>query len=223
MMGQPAWGFPKDLQRVVLKGEKPITCRPGELLEPVDFEKKKLEMQTFDQNPSWRAILSYCLYPKVVKDFMEQQKEYGYIMRLGSHVFFHGLAVGETNKVSIADGKTLAIKYLGLGEVDKEGMRTVSFELNGIRRDVQVPDEEAQQSIVKVPMADPEDKSQVGASIPGAVSKINVKVGDTVEKNQTLVTIEAMKMETAVTAGCPAWWKRLRSPSGIPSRADSFC
>ena len=200
MMGQPAWGFPKDLQRVVLKGEKPITCRPGELLEPVDFEKKKLEMQTFDQNPSWRAILSYCLYPKVVKDFMEQQKEYGYIMRLGSHVFFHGLAVGETNKVSIADGKTLAIKYLGLGEVDKEGMRTVSFELNGIRRDVQVPDEEAQQSIVKVPMADPEDKSQVGASIPGAVSKINVKVGDTVEKNQTLVTIEAMKMETAVTA-----------------------
>ena len=200
MMGQPAWGFPKDLQRVVLKGKQPITCRPGELLEPVDFEKKKREMQSFDPDPSWRAILSYCLYPKVVKDFVEQQKEYGYIMRLGSHVFFHGLAVGETNKVNIADGKTLIIKYLGLGEVDKEGMRTVSFELNGIRRDVQVPDEEAQQNIVKVPMADPEDKSQVGASIPGAVSKINVKVGDTVEKNQTLATIEAMKMETAVTA-----------------------
>ncbi|MEG1594706.1 MAG: biotin/lipoyl-containing protein, partial [Oscillibacter sp.] len=80
------------------------------------------------------------------------------------------------------------------------GMRTVSFELNGIRRDVQVPDEEAQKSIVKVPMADPEDKSQVGASIPGAVSKVAVRVGDKVEKNDTLVTIEAMKMETAITA-----------------------
>ena len=200
MMGQPAWGFPKDLQRVVLKGKEPITCRPGELLESVDFEAKKKEMESFDPNPTWRAVLSYCLYPKVVRDYVEQQKEYGYIMRLGSHVFFHGLAEGETNKVNIADGKTLVIKYLGLGELDKEGMRTVSFELNGIRRDVQVPDEEAQQNIVKVPMADPEDKSQVGASIPGAVSKINVKVGDTVEKNQTLVTIEAMKMETAVTA-----------------------
>ena len=121
-------------------------------------------------------------------------------MRLGSHVFFHGLAVGETNKVNIADGKTLVIKYLGLGEVDAEGMRTVSFELNGIRRDVQVPDEAAQKNIVRVAMADPEDKSQVGASIPGAVSKIAVKAGDRVEKNQTLVTIEAMKMETAVTA-----------------------
>ena len=79
-------------------------------------------------------------------------------------------------------------------------MRSVCFELNGIRRDVKVPDEAAQKHIVKVPMADPEDKSQVGASIPGAVSKIAVKVGDTVEKNQTLLTIEAMKMETAVTA-----------------------
>ena len=200
MMGQPAGGFPKDLQRVVLKGKEPITCRPGELLEPVDFEAKKREMQAFDPDPSWRAVLSYCLYPKVVEDFVKSQKEYGYIMRLGSHVFFHGLAVGETNKVNIADGKTLVIKYLGLGEVDKEGMRTVSFELNGIRRDVQVPDEAAQKNIVKVPMADPEDKSQVGASIPGAVSKVSVKVGDRVEKNQTLVTIEAMKMETAITA-----------------------
>ena len=200
MMGQPAGGFPKDLQKVVLKGKEPITCRPGELLPPVDFEAKKKEMQSFDPDPSWRAVLSYCLYPKVVEDYVKQQKEYGYIMRLGSHVFFHGLAVGETNKVNIADGKTLVIKYLGLGEVDKDGMRTVSFELNGIRRDVQVPDEAAQKNIVKVPMADPEDKSQVGASIPGAVSKVSVKVGDRVEKNQTLVTIEAMKMETAITA-----------------------
>ncbi|MEG1593548.1 MAG: biotin/lipoyl-containing protein, partial [Oscillibacter sp.] len=200
MMGQPAWGFPKELQAVVLKGKPAITCRPGELLEPIDFDAKREEMRAFDAEPTWRAILSYCLYPKVVEDFVKNQKEYGYIMRLGSHVFFHGLAVGETNKVNIADGKTLIIKYLGLGEVDKEGMRTVSFELNGIRRDVQVPDEEAQKSIVKVPMADPEDKSQVAASIPGGVSKIAVRVGDAVEKNQTLVTIEAMKMETAITA-----------------------
>lgn len=199
MMGQPAWGFPEDLQRVVLKGKEAVTCRPGELLPPVDFEAKRREMEAFMEAPSWRAVLSYCLYPKVVEEYSRKEREYGYIMRLGSHVFFHGLAVGETNKVNIADGKTLVIKYLGLGEVDAEGMRTVSFELNGIRRDVQVPDEEAQKNIIKVPMADPADKSQVGASIPGAVSKILVKAGDTVEQNQTLLTIEAMKMEIAVT------------------------
>ena len=46
-MGQPAWGFPEDLQKVVLKGEEPITCRPGELLEPIDFEKAREEVQKF--------------------------------------------------------------------------------------------------------------------------------------------------------------------------------
>ena len=200
MMGQPAFGFPKDLQRVVLKGKPPITCRPGELLEPVDFKAKEAELKKLTPHPTWRDVLSYCLYPKVMEDYIKNQKEYGYIMRLGSHVFFHGLAVGETNKVNIADGKTLVIKYLGLGELDEEGMRTVCFELNGVRRDVKVPDELAQKDIIKVPMADPEDKSQVGASIPGAVSKILVKPGDHVEVNQTLVVIEAMKMETAITA-----------------------
>ncbi len=200
MMGQPAWGFPKDLQRVVLKGKEAISCRPGELLPPVDFDEIRKEVSEFDPDPTWRALLSYCMYPKVYKDYVQQQKEYGYIARLGSHVFFHGLEIGETNKVNIADGKTLVIKYLGPGEVDKEGMRTVSFELNGIRREVQVPDEAAQKNIVKVPMADPEDKSQVGASIPGAVSKVQVKAGDPVELNQTLITIEAMKMETAISA-----------------------
>ncbi len=200
MMGQPAWGFPEDLQRVVLKGKEAISCRPGELLPPVDFDEIRKEVSEFDPDPTWRALLSYCMYPKVYKDYVQQQKEYGYIARLGSHVFFHGLEIGETNKVNIADGKTLVIKYLGPGEVDKEGMRTVSFELNGIRREVQVPDEAAQKNIVKVPMADPEDKSQVGASIPGAVSKVQVKVGDPVELNQTLITIEAMKMETAISA-----------------------
>ena len=200
MMGQPEGGFPKDLQEVVLKGKEAITVRPGELLPPVDFDKMRKEVEEFEPNPSHRALLSYGLYPKVYKDYVSQKKEFGYIVRLGSHVFFHGLAIGETNKVNIADGKTLVIKYLGPGDLDKDGMRTVSFELNGIRREVQVPDLEAQKNIITVPMADPADKSHVGASIPGAVSTINVKVGDKVKKDQTIITIEAMKMETAITA-----------------------
>ena len=214
MMGQPEGGFPEDLQRVVLKGKEAITCRPGELLKPVDFDAVREELKAYDPDPSWRSVISYCLYPKVIKDYIQKRKEYGYIMRLGSHVFFHGLAVGETNKVNIADGKTLVIKYLGLGDVNEEGMRTVSFELNGVRRDVQVPDEEAQKNIVKVPMVDPEDKSQVGASIPGAVSKISVKVGDTVEVNQTLATIEAMKMETAIPARMSGVIERIEVSEG---------
>ena len=201
-MGQPAFGFPEDLQKVVLKGEKPIEGRPGDLLDPIDFDTVRAHLQEVKKiGPvTERDVVSWVMFPKVVEDYYNHYEEYGYITRLGSHVFFHGLAVGETNKVNIEDGKTLVIKYLGLGDVDKEGMRTVHFELNGQLREVKVPDAKASETVVQVPMADPNDKSQIGASIPGAVSKVNVKPGDTVEENQVVAVVEAMKMETSVTA-----------------------
>ena len=201
MMGQPAWGFPEDLQKVVLKGEEPITCRPGELLEPVDFDKMREEVSKFMVGtPNMKSLISYAMYPKFYEEFNHHRKEYGYITRMGSHVFFNGMALGETNKINIEDGKTLVIKYLGLGDLNDDGTRVVQFELNGMRREVSVPDPHAENTSSLVNFADEDDENQIGASIPGLVSKINVKVGDIVEENQTLAIIEAMKMETAVTA-----------------------
>ncbi len=202
MMGQPAWGFPEDLQRVVLKGEKPITCRPGELLPPVDFDAVRDEMRPFmgGDEINMRAMLAYCLYPKVYEEYRQHRNEYGYIARMGSHVFFHGMALGETTQINIEDGKTLVIKYLGLGDLNEDGTRTVQFELNGQRREVAVPDRTVEVKGVQVILADPVDKSQVGASIPGMVSKVSVQPGDRVEANQVLGIIEAMKMETSVVA-----------------------
>ena len=201
MMGQPAWGFPEDLQKVVLKGEQPITCRPGELLEPIDFDAVREKLQTMTKDPiNMRAILSYCLYPKVYEEYRSHRQEYGYIMRMGSHIFFNGMALGETSLISIEDGKTLVIKYLGLGDLNEDGTRNVHFDLNGMGRTVAVPDPSAQVQVHPVVMADPEDKGQVGASIPGMVSKISVKPGDQVEENQVVAVIEAMKMETSVVS-----------------------
>ena len=217
MMGQPAGGFqPEGLQEVVLKGEQPITCRPGELLEPIDFDAKREEMREFlgDEKIDPRDVLSYCLYPKVYKDFREHRKEYGYIMRMGSHVFFNGLALGETNKINIEDGKTLVIKYLGLGDQHEDGTRDVFFELNGMRREINVNDPHASETGRKARLADAGDPNQIGASIPGMVSKVNVKPGDTVEENQVLAVIEAMKMETSVTAPKGGKIKEVLAESG---------
>ena len=200
MMGQPPCGFPEDLQRVVLKGEKPITCRPGELLPPVDWDVVRTEVQKYTPEPTRRGLISYAMYPKVLQDYFTHRKEYGYIMRMGSHVFFNGMAVGETTQINIEDGKTLVIKYLGLGDRNEDGTRTVQFELNGSRREVAVPDPKAPDTARKVTMADPNDKSQIGASIPGMVSKVSVKPGDEVKVNQVVAIIEAMKMETSVVA-----------------------
>lgn len=201
MMGQPPCGFPKDLQRVVLKGEKPFTGRPGDLLPPVDWDQLRSEIRKFYPNyEEPRSLISYAMYPKVYEEYIRHRKEYGYIMRMGSHVFFNGMAVGEMNKINIEDGKTLMIKYIGLGDRNDDGTRNVQFELNGMRREVAVPDPTATDTAKTVVMADPNDKSQAGASIPGMVSKVNVKPGDQVKVNDVLAVIEAMKMETSVVA-----------------------
>ncbi len=222
MMGQPAWGFPEDIQKVVLKGETPITCRPGELLEPLDFEGVREHIRTLGVEPSDRDILSWCMYPKVVEAYFSHRKENGYLTCLGSHVFFHGLAVGETCKVNIADGKTLVIKYLGIGDVDEEGNRTVHFLLNGARRDVDVPDQALEAHVERIPIADPNDLHHVSAAIPGVISRLLVAPGDTVTEGQTLAIVEAMKMETAVAARCSGTVAELRVAAGQQIKAGEL-
>ena len=199
MMGQPAGGFPKDLQRVVLKGKEPITCRPGELLPPVDFEEKKREMLAFDPDPSWRAVLSYCLYPKTQRSTVTRRStaiSCGWAAMCSSTAWRWARPTRSTSPTA----RPWSSSTWAWARWTRRACAPSASSSTASAGTCRCPDEEAQKSIVKVPMVDPEDKSQVGSSIPGAVSKIAVKVGDAVEKNQTLATIEAMKMETAITA-----------------------
>lgn len=201
MMGQPEGGFPKELQEVVLKGESPITCRPGELLEPIDFDQVKEDLfKKLQWEASNRDIITWCLYPKVFEEFARYSKEYADISRMETSVFFMGMQPGETTELTIEEGKTLMIKYVGLGEINEDGTRNMLFELNGIRREVSVQDKNAEAVGKKVRIADSQDQRQVGSSLPGAVSKILVKEGQKVELNQPLAVIEAMKMEVSIAA-----------------------
>jgi pyruvate carboxylase len=215
MMGQPSWGFPADLQRVVLKGETPITVRPGELLPPADFDAAREHLRgVLNDEPNWRSIVSWCLYPKVVEDFFRERAEYGYITRLGSHVYFHGLAKGETNRVDLEDGKKLIIKYLEKGDLNEDGTRNVIFELNGSHREVAVIDNTVEHTTTRIQMADPENPADVSSPIPGLVSRIEVHEGERVVKNQSLLIVEAMKMETNITANVDGVVKKILIKEG---------
>lgn len=203
MMGQPMGGFPERLQNLVLKGEKPITCRPGELIPPEDF--KKIEdylKEKHNIKPERKDILSYALYPKVFEDYLIYLKENGDFSRMDSHIFFYGLKEGETGEVEVAEGKRLVIKLLEIGRLDDEGYRTLYFEVNDSRRAIKIFDKASNIVTEKTfsQMADPEKKSEIGASIPGVIAKILVKPGDKVEEKQLVAVIEAMKMETHVTS-----------------------
>jgi pyruvate carboxylase len=213
LMGQPTFGFPEDLQKTVLKGEKAFTGRPGEELHPVDLEKVKTDLAELigvekpeliglakGGYPSDRDAVSWCLYPKVFEEFFKHRDKSGEISRMASHIYFMGMSRGETTEVTIADGKTYMVKFIGIGEENDDGTRTMQFELNGVRRDIKVEDKRIQVDSEAVRYADIDDRRQVGSSIPGGVSKVFVKKGDEVVVNQPLFIIEAMKMETSVTA-----------------------
>jgi len=156
----------------------------------------------FDIVPSKKDVLAYVLYPKVYEEYQSFIKEYGDLSRIGSDVFFHGLNEGETCEVEVYEGKVFVIKLLSIGKLESDGMRTAAFEVNGNRREIRIKDKASsiREEVSTIEMAEPGNIKHVGASIPGTVVKILVKEGDEVAENQTLMIIEAMKMETNITS-----------------------
>jgi pyruvate carboxylase len=204
MMGQPEGGFPKDIQKVVLKGKEPITCRPGELLPPEDFDaiRKKLQDELGLEGTD-REVISYAIYPKVFEDYVKSIEKEGSFRYMGSDIFFHGLEEGETCEVKLEEGHVLVIKLHAIGGLDAEGKRELVFEVNGNRRIIKIKDNDmasAVSSIATVRMADEDNPMEVGANIPGNIIKVLVCEGETVAEKQPIAVIEAMKMETNILA-----------------------
>src|SRR5690606_38353925 len=137
MMGQPMGGFPKELQRKVLKGREAITCRPGALLDPVDFDAVRASLEE-ESGPgiSHRDVLSAVLYPQVFKSFMEHRAAFSDTSVIDTPTFFYGLTLGEETRIEMEPGKTLVVKLTAVGELLEDGTRTVYFELNGQPREV---------------------------------------------------------------------------------------
>jgi pyruvate carboxylase len=203
MMGQPLGGFPQELQELVLKGRKPITVRPGELLEPVDFEAIRHHLaEEYKLEASRRDMLSYALYPRVFGDYLSFRKTYGDLSKMNSPVFFDGINEGEICEVEVEEGKVFIIKLVEIGKVSKDGVRRVTFEVNGNTREIIIMDEKYKhrKPSDNTLWADPDNKKEIGASIPGTVSQILIQAGDSVKIGQSLMIIEAMKMETHITA-----------------------
>ena len=206
MMGQPEWGFPEKLQKLVLKDVEPITVRPGELLPPDNLEAHGSYLkEKYGFEPTKRDMVSYALYPDVFENYIKFLFENGDLSRMGSDVFFHGLAEGETSEIEVAEGRVLIVEFIQLGKLDSESYRSVEFEVNGNRREVRIKDKTARIKMgnaedVGIKMANPDIKSEIGASIPGNILKVLVKEGDEIKPGQSLAIIEAMKMETNVIA-----------------------
>ncbi|WP_106497746.1 pyruvate carboxylase [Lentibacillus sp. Marseille-P4043] len=200
-IGQPYQGIPQELQRIILKGKKAITKRPGELLDPVDFKQLRDTLfKTLDRQVTSFDLISHALYPKVFMDYHKFTESYGDMSVLDTPTFFYGMRLGEEIEVEIEQGKTLIVKLVSISEARSDGTRVVYFELNGQSREVVVKDDSVKSNLVTRPKVDPSNNKQIGATMPGTVVKVICEKGEKVKKGDHLLITEAMKMETTVQA-----------------------
>ncbi|KAA9346363.1 pyruvate carboxylase [Larkinella humicola] len=198
-LGQPYGGFPKEIQEIVLKGEEPLTGRPNEKLSPINFEEdfKSFE-EKFPMNEGFLDYLSYQMYPKVYEEYYKAVQEHGDVSIIPTPAFLYGLKENEEILIEIDEGKNILVRLLYVSEPDEQGNRMVTFELNGQSRQVQVRDRS--QKVEFEANAKVSKDGDVGSPLQGRLTKILVKPGDVIAKNQPLFVIEAMKMESIVAA-----------------------
>ncbi|KAJ8308360.1 hypothetical protein KUTeg_013234 [Tegillarca granosa] len=222
-LGEPPGGYPEPLRTKILKGKSKISGRPGESLQPFDFEKiKETLVEKHGSIVRDVDIMSAALYPKVMEEYLEFRHLYGPVDVLQSRTFFVGPKIAEEMEVELEKGKTLSIKTLAVGNLNKAGQREVFFELNGQLRSVLISDNEAKKEMHFHPKALKGVRGSVGAPMPGSVVDIKVKEGDKVEKGQPVLVISAMKMEMVVNAPHAGTVKHIAVEKGMKLEGDDL-
>jgi pyruvate carboxylase len=201
VLGVPPGGWPKKLQKIILRGQAPLKGRPSASLAAADFASEKTELEKkVGHGVAHDALLSYLLYPEVFLKYDKFRQTYSDVGVVPTPAFFYGLKAGEEITVEIESGKSMIIKFLTTSEPHPDGTRTLFFELNGQPREVNVRDRALRVVERSHPKANAEDPGQVGAPTAGMVSSIAVQANHTVERGVKLLTLEAMKMQSNIYA-----------------------
>ncbi len=190
-LGDPPGGWPEPLRTKALAGRPP--AKPQQELSPED------ETVLAQAGSKRQAALNRLLFPGPTKEFEAHRELYGDTSSLSANQFFYGLRRGEEHRVELERGVELLIGLEAVSDPDERGMRTVMCILNGQLRPVLVRDRSIASDIPTAEKADRSNPDHVAAPFAGVVT-VNVDVGDQVDAGQTIATIEAMKMEAAITA-----------------------
>ncbi|XP_078589578.1 pyruvate carboxylase, mitochondrial-like isoform X2 [Branchiostoma floridae x Branchiostoma japonicum] len=224
-LGEPYGGFPEPLRSKILKGMKKVTGRPGESMPPLDFAALKLQLiEKFGKNipvKDW-DVLSAALYPTVLDEYLDFRSDFGPVDCLETRLFLTGPKIAEECEVAIEKGKTLSIKPLAVGDLNKMGQREVFFEMNGQLRSVLVKDNQALKEMHFHPKALKGVKGSIGAPMPGSVVDVKVTEGDKVKKGDPLVVLSAMKMEMVVKAPIDGVVKKISAEKGMSLEGDDL-
>jgi pyruvate carboxylase len=190
-LGDPPGGWPEPFRTKALQG-RTVKLRDEELSEA--------DSAALDEPGAVRqATLNRLLFPGPTKEFLETRETYGNVSRLDTLDFLYGLRAGEEHVARIGTGISLILGLSAIGDPDERGMRTVMCTINGQLRPIRVRDTSVKVDVKVAERADPTRPGHVAAPFAGVVTVI-ADEGDEIEAGATVATIEAMKMEAAITA-----------------------
>ena len=190
-LGDPPGGWPEPLRSRALQGRAPVTA-----VTALSAEDDKL---LGEPGIVRRATLNRLLFPGPAGEFEAHRGRYGDTSRLSANQFFYGLRQGDEHRVYLERGVELIIGLEAISNPDERGMRTVMCLLNGQLRPVLARDESIATDVHTAEKADRSNPDHVAAPFAGVVT-VGVAEGERVDAGQTIATIEAMKMEAAITA-----------------------
>jgi pyruvate carboxylase len=165
----------------------------------LDAERQRIQQQ-LPRPVTDEDLASHLMYPRVWRDYARERAQHGDPETLPTPVFFYGMEPGQEISVDLERGKTLIVRYLASSEPHEDGTRTVFFELNGQPRSVRVADKAQVAQRPPARKAEAGNPRHVGAPLPGTVATVTVVAGAKVARGDILLTLEAMKMQTAVRA-----------------------
>ncbi len=203
-IGQPVGGFPKELQEIIVKGQTPLTERPGLFAEPLILadvsEALALEL---GRTPTPEEVISKALYPTVFSEFMQKQAQFGPVTKLDTPTYFYGLTPGEEVTITLAPGQTMTLILQDMQANPADSNWQLTYLLDGKPMTVTVDaqfNETMQTATTNQRKANASVPGEIGAMMAGDVVEISVAVGDEVEPGDILAVTEAMKMEASVQA-----------------------
>ncbi|MCW4354518.1 pyruvate carboxylase [Hoyosella sp. YIM 151337] len=191
-LGDPAGGWPEPFRTKALEGRAPAKPAPDLSIEDqaiLDGDDPKKRQDT----------LNRLLFPGPAREFRDHRDQYGDTSLLSSGQFFYGLRHGEEHQVNLEPGVTLLFGLEAISEPDERGLRNVMCTINGQLRPVRVRDRSVASEVPSSEKADKNNPAHLPAPFAGVVT-IQASAGDSIKAGDTIATIEAMKMEAAITA-----------------------
>ncbi len=219
-LGVPYGGFPEKLRKIILRNETNLGAPQAQILADVNLDTAMAAF--YEKYPESNALdyLSFEMFPKVYDEYYNHKKTYGVVTEIPTTAFFYPLEAGNELRIQLRKGIVIHVKLMYVGNPDEEGMRTMTFELNGTNRTIRIKDNAVTSRKVLHEKAS-DAKKHVGAPLQGSLASIMVKEGDEIAVGMALFVIEAMKMESTVSASTSGKVKKVvLSPNTMVDQND---